>query len=147
MSKRLSTALKPSIHAFVRSIFHLSLYISSSNSHSSFGSPPVLGLGHIFGTMRASELLPVKACVKVAEKTVHRDSCIEQLPDNILDVFLYPMEVSVIPGLWLGHGKRYALIVREEEGVGRASFLPPLIFSLFSASIDRCVGTVNMGYG
>lgn len=35
--------------AIVRSIFHLSLYISSSYNHSSFDSPPFLGLGHTLG--------------------------------------------------------------------------------------------------
>lgn len=39
------------IQAFVRSIFHLPLYISSSYSQSSFASPPFLGLGHTFGIM------------------------------------------------------------------------------------------------
>ncbi len=45
VSKRVRTALKPSIHAFVLSIFHLSLYIFSSKSLSSVFSLPFLGFG------------------------------------------------------------------------------------------------------
>ena len=95
----------------------------------------------------ASEFLPVKACVKVTEKTIHGDIGIKHLADDFIDPFVYLIEVGVIPGLRLGHGEWNALIVRDKERVGRASFLSALIFSLFSASIYWRMGTVDMGDG
>lgn len=96
---------------------------------------------------RASEFLSVKACIKVAEKTVHSNLRIKQLADNLIDPFLYLIEIGVISGLRLGHCKGNALIVRKKEGIRRTSFLPTLIFSLFSSSIYRRMGTVDMGDG
>ena len=95
----------------------------------------------------ASEFLPVKACVKVTEKTIHGDIGIKHLADDFIDPFVYLIEVGVIPGLRLGHGEWNALIVQEKERVGRTSFLSTLIFSLFSASIYWRMGTVDMGDG
>lgn len=70
-----------------------------------------------------SEFLSVKACVKVAEKAVHCNACINQLSDNLIDPFVYLVEIGVILCLRLGHCKGNALIVRKEEGIGRTSLL------------------------
>ena len=95
----------------------------------------------------ASEVLPVKACVKVTEKTIHGYIGIKHLAYDFISPLVYLIEVGVIPGLRFGHGEWNALIVREKERVGRASFLSALIFSLFSAAIYWRMGTVNMGDG
>ena len=95
----------------------------------------------------APELFPIKACVKVTEKAIHGDPGIKHLADDFIDPLVYLIEFGVIPCLRFGHGERNALVVREKERVGRASFLPSLIFSLFSASIYWRMGTVDMGEG
>lgn len=99
------------------------------------------------GYERASEFLPVKTCVKVAEKTVCGNACIKKLADNLIDPPVYLIDVGVIPCLRFRHGEWNALVVRKKERIGGTSFLPSLIFSLFSASIYRRMGTVYVGEG
>lgn len=99
------------------------------------------------GDEYASEVLPVKAGIKVAEKAVHGDIGVKQLAGNLIYPLVCLVEVGMIPGLGFGHGEGNALIVGKKEGIGRASFLPALIFSLFSSPIYRRMGTVNMGEG
>lgn len=62
----------------------------------------------------ASEVLPVKACIKVAEKAVHGDIGIKQLAGNLIDPLVYLVEVGMIPGLEFGHGEGNALITCNE---------------------------------
>lgn len=99
------------------------------------------------GNQGSSEFFPVKTCVKITEKSVYGDRCFGELADNLIDPFFYLVEIGVISCLRLRHCKGNALIVRKKEGIGRTSFLPALISSLFSASIYRRMGTVDMGKG
>lgn len=99
------------------------------------------------GYERASEFPPVKVRVKVAKKAVHGNTRIKKPADNLTGPFVCLVDIAVIPCLRFGHGGRNVPVVRKKERVGRASFLPALIFSLFSASIYRRMGTVDMGEG
>lgn len=94
-----------------------------------------------------SEFFPIKTGIKVTEESVDRYFRIRKLADD----FIYPvsnlMEVGMISGLRFRHSKRNALIIRKEKSIGCASFLSSLIFSLFTSAIDRCMGSVNVGYG
>lgn len=96
---------------------------------------------------RASEFRRVKASVKVAEEAIYGNIRINKLADNLLNSFVYPVDIGVIPCLGFGHGERNSLIVREKERIGCTSFLSALIFSLLSASIYGRMRAVDMGEG
>ncbi len=99
------------------------------------------------GDKGTSEFLSVKSCVEVAEEAVDSNISRAKLTDYFIHPVLYLEEVGMTASLRLSHGKRYPLIIREEKCIGRTSLLPSLIFSLFSSTVCRCMGTVNMGDG
>ena len=150
VSNRTSTFLNPSIHAFVLSIFHLSLYISSSKSLSSVGCPPFLLLGHTLGMIPWGAkcnpvVVAVKTRVKVAEKAVRENTGVLELLRNLVHPVLYLIEVCMVSCLKVGHSQRNALVISEEKRVCCHAFLASLILDAFSSPQDWCMGAVHVG--
>ena len=116
----------------------LGTFPSVSGSWTHIGDNSVVDKG-------TAELLSVKSGIKVTEKPVHGNVCIGELFDELSDSLLYLIEISMLAGLWLEHREGDSMIIRNKEGIGGTTFLPALIFNLFSSVVDRGMGTVNMG--
>ena len=91
------------------------------------------------------EVMSVKSCVKVTEKSVNGYAGIHKLLCDLVHPILYLIEVRMVSCLRTGHGLRETLIVREVKRIGCLSFLPTLVFNTFTSSQCRSVGTVDMG--
>ena len=135
VSKRTSTALKPSIQAFVRSTIQRSLYISSSNKYFT-GISPVsyvwtdVGYDSV-GIRCDSKIISVKSCVKIGEKSVSGNAGGRQLFRNLINPVAYFKKVGMFAALRLRHGQWQSLSVYKIERVCGRTLLPALIFNLF----------------
>lgn len=127
------------VHLLIEQIFVFSL--SSISSVRAY-------VGNDIVTVKCStETLPVKAGIKIAEKTVSTDARFPKL----LHEFVYPLfnliKVSMVAALRFGHGQRKSVSVTKIEGISSIPLLPTLIFNHFTSAICGGMGAIYMGKG
>ena len=127
------------VHLLIEQIFVFSL--SSISSVRAY-------VGNDIVTVKCStETLPVKAGIKIAEKTVSTNARFPEL----LHKFVYPLfnliKVSMVAALRFGHGQRKSVSVTKIEGISSIPLLPTLIFNHFISAICSGMGAIYMGKG